>query len=502
MGAVHVGGLLLPYFSEQELFVGATAALLAAQPHYALDAGRAWGAGAGLGCVLCLERDCQHGGHCADVRSSYACACPPGYAGDFCQLDVDECAAHQCQNGAVCKDGVASYTCICPDGFEGDFCERDIDECASSPCLHGGTCKDAAGGYSCACAPAWHGPTCAAPRDRTCAHRPCAPAASACVDAPPEPATGNNFTCVCNEGFEGVYCEYAFCEVKPCVHGTCVNDTKIIPMTAIPTQVDVELSNCSRALFLVPRPAVVSRVLRRNRRIDTVSSGYVWCVQRARCECALGYEGRWCEAERDACAEGGAAACLHGGRCLRAPGDYSCDCHNTGWTGARCELDVDECAAGLVSCGPGHCLNLNGSYTCLCAAGFCGIECSLKDPCYGDGDGNSTGPCLHGGRCEQRCGARTDYVCHCEPGWTGHNCSQPLAAEASGGAASSTVLIGVGAALLGLALVGAALGALGAQARRKRATRGTYSPSGQEYCNPRAEMMQHALKPPPEERLI
>lgn len=36
MGAVHVGGLLLPYFTEAELFVGAAAALLAAQPHYAL----------------------------------------------------------------------------------------------------------------------------------------------------------------------------------------------------------------------------------------------------------------------------------------------------------------------------------------------------------------------------------------------------------------------------------------------------------------------------------
>ena len=36
MGAVHVGGLLLPFFTEEQLFVGATAALLAAQPHYAL----------------------------------------------------------------------------------------------------------------------------------------------------------------------------------------------------------------------------------------------------------------------------------------------------------------------------------------------------------------------------------------------------------------------------------------------------------------------------------
>lgn len=138
----------------------------------------------------------------------------------------------------------------------------------------------------------------------------------------------------------------------------------------------------------------------------------------------------------------------------------------------------------------------------MCAAGFCGNECSLQDPCYAGG-ANSSGPCLHGARCEQRCAARTDYVCHCAPGWAGKNCSQPLAgAEAAGGGAPPGVLIGVGAALLALALGGGALAALGAQARRKRATRGTYSPSGQEYCNPRAEMMQHALKPPPEERLI
>lgn len=38
-------------------------------------------------------------------------------------------------------------------------------------------------------------------------------------------------------------------------------------------------------------------------------------------------------------------------------------------------------------------------------------------------------------------------------------------------------------------------------ARSKRATRGTYSPSAQEFCNPRVEL-DHVLKPPPEERLI
>lgn len=54
------------------------------------------------------------------------------------------------------------------------------------------------------------------------------------------------------------------------------------------------------------------------------------------------------------------------------------------------------------------------------------------------------------------------------------------------------VLLMVMAALLATFLV---------MARNKRATRGTYSPSAQEYCNPRLEM-DNVLKPPPEERLI
>lgn len=52
-----------------------------------------------------------------------------------------------------------------------------------------------------------------------------------------------------------------------------------------------------------------------------------------------------------------------------------------------------------------------------------------------------------------------------------------------------------------LAICGAALAAFLVMARNKRATRGTYSPSAQEYCNPRLEM-DNVLKPPPEERLI
>ncbi|XP_060810667.1 protein crumbs [Amyelois transitella] len=474
MGAVHVGSLLLPFFTEAELFVGAAAALLAAQPHYALVAGRGWGAARGVGCVLCLEADCARGGRCRDVRSHYGCVCAPGYSGDYCEIDIDECASNECQNGATCQDGVASYTCLCPEGFDGELCEHDIDECASSPCLHGGSCADRAGGFSCACAADWGGATCDVPRRRACAQRPCRPLRASCADTPPDPPTGNNYTCHCFDGFEGVHCEFAFCEVKPCEHGECV-----------------------------------------------VTDG-----QKPFCSCPEGYSGKYCETERDSCSED-AALCRHGGRCLPARPGFRCDCAGTGnvthtwsksanmnwilrtvlavaltgYTGARCETDVDECATGMVSCGPGECLNLDGSFTCICSSGFCGVECKLRDPCF-EPHGNRTGPCAHGA-CSQRCAGAPAYRCDCHEGWQGINCTEQAAWEGPGALGGGRgAVIGVGAALLALALLAAGVAALAAQARRKRATRGTYSPSGQEYCNPRAEMMHNALKPPPEERLI
>lgn len=61
------------------------------------------------------------------------------------------------------------------------------------------------------------------------------------------------------------------------------------------------------------------------------------------------------------------------------------------------------------------------------------------------------------------------------------------------------VLVPLLAVILAGALVGAIM--LVNVARSKRATRGTYSPSAQEFCNPRVEL-DHVLKPPPEERLI
>ena len=53
------------------------------------------------------------------------------------------------------------YTCTCPAGFAGDRCEVDVDDCAVQPCAHGGACVDRVNAFTCQCTPGYQGATCA-----------------------------------------------------------------------------------------------------------------------------------------------------------------------------------------------------------------------------------------------------------------------------------------------------------------------------------------------------
>lgn len=76
-----------------------------------------------------------------------------------CEVNEDDCAPKagssepRCLNGGQCVDGVGRYTCSCPPGFVGEHCEGDLNECLSKPCHTPGSldCVQLVNDYQCRC---------------------------------------------------------------------------------------------------------------------------------------------------------------------------------------------------------------------------------------------------------------------------------------------------------------------------------------------------------------
>ncbi|XP_034945316.1 protein crumbs isoform X2 [Chelonus insularis] len=393
-----------------------------------------------IGCRLCFENECKNNGHCQDQFNSYVCDCPPGYSEDDCSVDIDECESNNCQNNSTCIDGIANYTCECNKGWQGWLCDKDINECVpTSPCQHDGVCVNLPGSFRCECPDSFTGELCQHFRLITCKEHPCANG-STCTDVV-NPKTGDNFTCTCMTGYEGPRCDMLYCNVRKCQNG----------------------GRCNSFPYQEPQ-----------------------------CTCPVGFTGLYCEINIDDCApdEQGNPKCKNKGQCVDKINNYECNCTGTGYKGDDCSIDINECIQNNYDCGSGQCINLPGSFECRCDHGYCGKHCEMLNPCTED-------ICMNGGTCE--CNLASGYTCMCIPGFTGQNCtdSQVLAESQ---AINIFMIVGP---IVGILLLSAAgsLTALFMMARKKRATRGTYSPSAQEFSNPRVEM-DNVMKPPPEERLI
>lgn len=154
---------------------------------------------------------------------------------------------------------------------------------------------------------------------------------------------------------------------------------------------------------------------------------------------------------------------MHGGARM-------CSCRS-GFTGQRCEVNVNECAGNPCLNG-GTCQDRINEYSCACPAGYGGRNCErILDDC-------SLHPCLNGGLCTGGGGpGKPPAMCTCPSNFSGRHCehftghSSPVPSEHVQDGfqwAAVSLAVGLVALLVLLCMVGLALRHIHRHGQRER----------------------------------
>ncbi|CAB3403309.1 unnamed protein product [Caenorhabditis bovis] len=368
--------------------------------------------------------ECHHHGACVTYAPNKTrCECAPGFEGEICEKDIDECAYDPCENGATCVNSHGDFECFCRSGYDGKFCENNIDDCVGHKCAPGSKCVDGPSTYTCECEHGKMGAYC----DKV---NPCIADPFLCHGrgiCTGMPDTGD-FVCTCDRGFDGDRCEIdvdiceTFGEETLCPHnGRCID----LP--------DDWACECARG-FSGPRCEFVIDICEAER-VECQNGGSCFSgpFREPLCQCEQGYIGRRCETK---CPEGygglrcnihledkvcgpNLAKCLNGGVCA---GGF-CICH-ANYTGDRCELSRIHDRNNSDLCSTEPCLN---NSTCINVDHQIGFVCMCKEGyyvnvCENHFDLCSLKPCYNDGKCQKTRQLERGYSCQCRPGYEGANC--------------------------------------------------------------------------------
>ncbi|CAL8273080.1 unnamed protein product [Arctogadus glacialis] len=205
--------------------------------------------------------------------------------------------------------------------------------CEPDPCLNGGRCRDLFDLHRCECPEGWAGRRCGALVD-TCASAPCLHGNCSVV-------AGSRYACACHVGFAGPDCreEADVCEAHLCGHGaTCLHGPGRYACLCAENYTG---PLCNERVEEIPWYIAV-------RNIRPPKLPVSFCGDDTR-----NY------------------TCFNGGNCTER--QLSCDCR-PGFTGHRCEQEVDECKSNPCLNG-GYCRNLINKFSCVCDMSFTGAVC-------------------------------------------------------------------------------------------------------------------------------
>ncbi|XP_072367573.1 protein crumbs homolog 1 isoform X1 [Scyliorhinus torazame] len=370
---------------------------------------------------VCASYPCLHNATCNSVLGTvdFSCDCPPGHAGTSCEIYIDKCANISCMNGANCLEYAAGSSCVCPPGYTGANCEINMNECASNPCENGAVCRDKVDGFSCYCVPGYQGRRCEIEVDE-CASEPCKNEARCMNEI-------DKYICACPPGLTGTHCELEIneCLSQPCLNGaTCQDHLATYSCRCASgfkgTNCEINLDECA------------SQPCQNGGQCIDKANGYS-------CDCAnIRFTGPHCDNYVPACLS---HPCLNGATCQENIGNYTCHCW-PGFTGTYCEIDIHECFSNPCLHG-GECVELSwtnmfgniselpavfsyehaAGYICKCQYGFTGLRCEM------DVNECDSTPCQNGGTCQN---TMESYICHCparneqEIFYGGKNCTDIL----------------------------------------------------------------------------